>query len=83
MRRIRLDDGSTWPDPLDQEAAEARHCARYNLATLTQLQAYDILAYAEAYLHLASHPAGTESCIATLRKLRRAALTSRSIRSKP
>lgn len=79
MKRIRLDGGATWPDPLDQEAAEAMHCARYNLAGLTQLQAYDILAYAEAYLHLASHPAGTESCVATLRKIRREALSTRKV----
>ncbi len=72
MKQLRL-TGCVWPNPHDEDAHEAMHTARYNLAALTQVQAYDILSYAEAYLHLATHPAGTESCVKTLREVRRLA----------
>lgn len=70
--RIKLPDDSSWPDPKCPALAEAAWIARHQLARLTQTQAYHLLAAVEAYQHLAAHPAGTESTVATLRALRRA-----------
>lgn len=69
--RYFFEDWST-PDPHDQALNEAMHTARYNLAALTQTQAYLILAAAEAYQHFAGHPARTEDILHQLRRVRRA-----------
>lgn len=58
---LTLDDGTVWPnpyiDPRDlDEPARTHHIA----------------AVLRAYHHLAAHPAGVESCLASLRSLRRA-----------
>ena len=58
---LRPDNGTVWPnpfiDPRDlEEPARTHH----------------INAVLSAYSHLAAHPAGVESCIASLRSLRRA-----------
>lgn len=58
------------PDPDDDKLGAALHTARYALASLTQADAYRILAAAEAYIHFAGHPASTKSIVAQLRKLR-------------
>lgn len=60
------------PDPEYEPLADALHTARYALGSLTQEQAYLILGCAEAYLHLVTHPAGTESVVKQLREVRRA-----------
>jgi hypothetical protein len=60
------------PDPHDHALHDALHDARYDLAHLSQGQAYRILAAAEAYVHLAGHPAGTEAMVRQLRAIRQA-----------
>lgn len=60
------------PDPHGEKLHEYMHTARYNLAALTQTQAYTILSAAEAYCHFAGHPASTKDILAQLRELRRA-----------
>lgn len=60
-------------DPESEALGEAAHAARYDLAHLTQSQAYLLCAAVECYQHLGAHPAGTERMVAKLRRLRRAA----------
>ena len=69
--RYRFRDWSM-PDPHSGELVEAMYAARYRIDALTQGEAYEILAAAGAYIHLAAHPAGTESVVVQLRELRRA-----------
>lgn len=59
-------------DPEDEKLHEAMHTARYDLKRLTQDQAYRILSAAEAYVHLAAHPAGNKLIIDQLRRVRKA-----------
>lgn len=59
-------------DPEDASLEAAMHKARYDLANLTQEEAYRILAAAEAYVHLASHPADNRSILDQLRAVRSA-----------
>lgn len=68
---FRFEDWAA-PDPHDEKLGEAMHAARYDIARLTQDQAYRILAAAEAYQHYAGHPAATASILRQLRRLRRA-----------
>jgi len=75
--RLQLPDGSTWPEPDCPALAESMWKARWNMRALTQDDCYRILAVAEAYQHLAAHPAGTESVVAKLRSLRRVRRESR------
>lgn len=58
------------PDPDDEKLSQALHTARYNLAGLTQTDAYRILSAAEAYCHFAGHPASDTSILGQLRTLR-------------
>jgi len=78
---IKLADGTRWPDPSSEALSEAAHTARYGLATLTQSQAFHLCAAVEAYCHLATHPAGTESVVAQLRMLRRALKERQRVRA--
>jgi hypothetical protein len=59
-------------DPEYEPLGEAMHAARYDLEHLTQEQAYLILDAAEAYVHLAAHPAGNKLIIDQLRRVRKA-----------
>src|SRR5690242_19932603 len=58
-------------DPDYEPLRESMYTARYALHRLTQADAYRILAAAEAYLHLAAHPAPTHMLIAQLRAVRK------------
>lgn len=63
---IQLDDGTMWPDPyLDYRELDEPQ------------RTFHIHAVIEAYGHLAAHPAGTESCVKSLRALRRAVKVAR------
>lgn len=64
--------GYTIADPESERLGEAMHRARYNLSQITQGDAYLILGAAEAYIHLTTHPAGTERMVSKLRAIRRA-----------
>ena len=64
-------DGFTMADPESEELGEAMHTARYNLKGLTQAEAFLILGATECYLHLTTHPAGTEAMVRKLRLIRR------------
>lgn len=68
-------DGYTIADPESEALGEAMHRARYSLDQLTQGDAYLILGAAEAYIHLTTHPAGTERMVTKLRNIRRAVRT--------
>lgn len=59
---ITLDNGTVWPNPHRDSETMTEAQIRRHLERCTA-----------AYLHLAAHPAGTESVIADLRQLRRAA----------
>lgn len=57
---IFIDDGTTWPDPF------------FDIREMDEPQrTFYINAVLGAYRHLAAHPAGTESCVKSLRSLRR------------
>lgn len=70
-------DRYTMPDPRDASLVVAKWTARYLPGKLTRLQVALLLASADAYWHLAAHPAGTESVIKQLRELRRAVKVAR------
>ncbi len=58
---ITLDDGTVWPNPyIDPRDLDEPARTHYVNAVLS------------AYNHLAAHPAGVASCLASLRSLRRA-----------
>lgn len=69
MNYLRF-DGWVAPDPRDEDLHQAMHAARYSLSSLTQAEAYRILAAAEAYIHFAAHPAPTADIVKQLRELR-------------
>ena len=58
------------PNPDDPGLGEALHTARYDLANLTQTQAYRICEAAEAYRHFAGHVAPNRLIVPQLQKLR-------------
>lgn len=66
------------PDPTDESLTEALHQLRYNLTAATQADAYRVLAAAEAFCHLATHPAGSNSMVRKLREIRRVVLDDSS-----
>lgn len=68
---IRFEDWGA-PHPDWSGLAESMHTARYDLARLTQQDAYRILAAAEAYCHFAGHPASDTSIAKQLKELRKA-----------
>ena len=59
-------------DPESEALDEAAHAARYDLAHLTQTQAYLLCQAVESYQHLCCHPMGTERAVVKLRRIRRA-----------
>lgn len=67
---MKLPNGTLWPDL--HRAADAAHALRYSddLSMADRYVAAEVIA---AYLHLVTHPVGTEACVQTLRALRRAA----------
>ena len=80
---LRLDNGTSWPDPaavaeaferLPQPASMGRPLDEPR--TEEERQAFAdyclVRSAVEAYDHLTRHPAGTESAVQTLRSLRRA-----------
>lgn len=72
---IRFGEGSErWsaPDPQDDERGEAMHAARYNFASLTQTQAYQLAEMADAYVYLLVTCPTTEMAIEKVREIRRA-----------
>jgi hypothetical protein len=72
--RMHQDDphrAYAFPDPTTEEVDGAMHTARYDLAHLTQAQAYLLCDIACAYDHLLTHPAGTEAVVRQLREVRR------------
>jgi hypothetical protein len=72
MNRIQLEDYSM-PDPCDEKFHEACWRARYApIETLSRTDMFYLLAAADAYCTLATHPAGTEAMIKKLRALRKA-----------
>lgn len=64
--------GDNWLciDPTRPDLHEAMHAARYESPTCVQVGL--LLAAAEMYIHLATHPAGSESAVRKLRMIRRA-----------
>lgn len=63
---IFIDDGTVWPNP------------NLNIAEMEEPQrTFHINAVLTAYWHLAAHPAGTASCVASLRSLRRSVKATR------
>lgn len=60
------------PDPNNESLIEALHALRWFPEEMTAGQRYLVGAAADAYLHLAAHPAPTKSVVAQLRQLRRA-----------
>lgn len=62
-------EGWSISDPEHEELHEALHTARYALQQLTQQQAYTVLAAAEAYIHLTTHPAGVSKMVDKLRSI--------------
>lgn len=86
---LRLDDGTAWPDPDAVHEAFSRlpdpACMWRDLnepRTPEERQAFAdyclVRSAVEAYDHLASHPAGTESAVLSLRSLRRAVVARRA-----
>ena len=80
---LRLDNDTTWPDPIDVNEAFSRFPEPALMlrpmdeprtdAERQEFADYCLLRSAvEAYYHLAAHPAGIESVIGSLRSLRRA-----------
>jgi hypothetical protein len=65
-------DGWSMSDPEYGPLNEAAHTARYDLARLTQTQAYLLCEVVGSYHHLMTHPCGTEYAISQLRAVRRA-----------
>ena len=68
----------TISDPECPGLREALHTARYG--NPTRQQANLILAAATSYVHLATHPAGTESMIKQLKAIRKALTTATTTR---
>lgn len=65
---VVLNDGTHWPRA--DQAAELDHLLRYGKPTPSDLlSAASVLS---AYVHLTTHPAGTESILRQVRSLRRA-----------
>lgn len=67
------------PDPDDEALADALHRLAHG-ARLSGPDGWIILAAAEAYLHLAGHPAPTANIVAQLRQVRAAVREARRIR---
>lgn len=85
---LRLDNGTAWPDPdavaeafdrLPRPAAADRpfDAPMTDAERQALLDWWTIRAVVGAYDHLATHPAGTESTVQTLRSLRRAVVARR------
>lgn len=71
--QLRLDNGTSWPAPLnDEELADKLNCYHSETVTLTRNEAWALRSIVGAYDHLATHPAGVESAVKALRSLRRA-----------
>lgn len=71
---IRFGEGSErWsaPDPQDDERGEAMHAARYDLAGMTQTQAFQLAEMAEAYCYLLATCPTTALAIEKVREIRR------------
>lgn len=69
--RLRFEDWSM-TDPLSDELHAAMYCACHYFDQLTKSEMREILRAANSYIHLASHPVGTEAVIKQLRAVRRA-----------
>ena len=70
--------GALTPEAVDNEALhESMHRARYDLALLTQADAYRILAAAECYCHLTGAAPTTNRACDQLRTIRRAVQAQR------
>jgi len=61
-------DGWGVPDPTDQSIDDAIWRCIYGTPTKSDL--YDVVSLAQVFLHLATHPQGTEACIKQLRQIR-------------
>lgn len=69
----RLADGTSWPRSPDEDLHTKLNCYDGDTVTLTKHEAWTLREIVGAYDHLLSHPAGTESAVAKLRMLRKAA----------
>ena len=76
MGSYRFSDWSA-PDPDDGLLDSALHTARYALTSLTQDEAYAILAAAEAYIHFVGHPAANKLIVDQLLAVRAAVRAQR------
>jgi hypothetical protein len=70
MKRLQLSDHASWPD-VDKSIEYALYNAHHNPEELTLKQSRDLAQLAEAYIHILTHPAGTESIIKQVREARR------------
>lgn len=73
----RLPDGTSWPTAT--RAAALDHLLRYGTPTRSDLLA--AASVLSAYVHIATHPMGTEKAIGQLRMLRRAEVAAGGGRS--
>lgn len=62
----------SFPDPTNGIASQAAWKCRYAKDALTQADCFRMAEVYEAYHHLLTHPAGTESVVKQLRAVRRA-----------
>ena len=59
MERVKIKDGSTWPNPLGEEFSNLAWRMRYNPQSIIQPDLYNAASVMEAYLMLITHPAMT------------------------
>lgn len=72
-RPLRLPDGTSWPQPLDDENLSAKlNCYHAETVTLTRAEAWALREIVGAYGHLCCHPAGVGKAVAKVRMIRRA-----------
>lgn len=65
------DQAYSFPDPEHESLSEAMYRMRYAPEHVTASDRHTVLAAAEAYCHLAAHPANTADVVAQLRDVRR------------
>jgi hypothetical protein len=67
--RLDLAGGATWPDP--EAVEDLRWRLRYDPAAVTERDCAAAAEIIATYVHILTHPAGTESVIRQVRQARR------------
>ena len=73
MERIKIIDGTTWPNPYGEEFGELQWKLRYDQLNISTIDLYNAASVMEAYQDILTHPAFTldkvRKKVSSIRKL--------------